>query len=272
MAGTSGGGGGASGDAPRRLRIAWLIAGALLFTAVQSVANVESTIEDMAALGRAETRAHVWTWQLSSAAVWFALLPVLWWLVAQIRPPRFSWPVTLLLHAAATIPVSLVHVVAMVAVRKLVYALGGESYDFGNWGVELLYEYRKDVPTYLIGAAYVAFAQWQLGPIPTAPDAPGVLLITDGSVTYRVPMAEIDWAGAAGNYVEIAWGQRILLHRSTLAALEDALGGDFVRIHRGRLVRRATIRQVETDRSGDFTVTLSGGTQLRGSRRYRGLL
>ena len=54
-----------------------------------------------------------------------------------------------------------------------------------------------------------------------------------------------------------------------LAAVEEALGPGFARIHRGQLVRRAAIRRIETDRSGDFTVTLEGGTALRGSRRYR---
>ncbi|HEY0462726.1 MAG TPA: Nramp family divalent metal transporter [Polyangiaceae bacterium] len=99
-----------------------------------------------------------------------------------------------------------------------------------------------------------------------------VLLIADGSVTHRVPVDAIDWASSAGNYVEIAWGQRVLLHRSTLAALAGRLGPGFARIHRTRIVRRAAVEKVETDRNGDFTVTLSGGAELRGSRRYRSAL
>ena len=65
--GTSGGQSGTSGSV-RRLRILWLALGAVVFIAVQSLANVESTIDDMARLGTAESRAHVWIWQLSSAA------------------------------------------------------------------------------------------------------------------------------------------------------------------------------------------------------------
>lgn len=268
-AGTSGGGGGASGDALRRRHLLWLIAGGIAFIAIQSVANVESTVEDMAKLGVAETRAHVWTWQLTSVAVWIALMPVIWWLTARLRPPRFGWPVAVLLHALATIPVSLAHVVAMVVLRKLIYAIGGESYSFDDWPMGLLYEYRKDVATYAMGLAFVGFGQWLMTrPLPES-DTATILEIPDGSVTHRVPIGEIDWAASAGNYVEIAWGQRTLLHRSTLAAVEGRLGSGFARIHRGRLVRRAAVRSVETDRSGDFTVTLAGGTELRGSRRYR---
>lgn len=270
-AGTSGGEGGTSGEGLRRRRLLWLALGLAAFLAVQSIANVESTIEDMAKLGVTESRAHVWTWQLTSVAVWLALLPVLGWLVARLRPPRFSWPVAVLLHALATVPVSLAHVLAMVGLRKLVYAAGGESYDFGTWPMTLLYEYRKDAASYLLAALFLAYAQWLLArPAPASPHEEDVLLVADGSITHRVPVAAIESAAAAGNYVEIVWSGRPLLHRSTLAALAERLGPGFVRIHRGRIVRRAAVRSVETDKSGDFTVTLESGAALRGSRRYRG--
>lgn len=271
-AGTNGGEAGTSGDALRRRRLLWLALGLIGFLAVQSIANVESTIEDMAKLGVTESRTHVWTWQLTSVIVWLALMPVLGWLVARLRPPRFTWPVAVLLHALATVPVSLVHVVAMVALRKLVYAAGGEGYGFGPWPMTLVYEYRKDVASYLLAAMFLGFAQWLLarpGPVVVAGD-PDVLLVADGSITHRVPAEAIESASAAGNYVEIVWGERTLLHRSTLAALAERLGPDFARIHRGRIVRRAAVRTVETDKSGDFTVTLESGAILRGSRRYRG--
>ncbi|MDF7775142.1 LytTR family DNA-binding domain-containing protein [Sphingomonas sp. AOB5] len=268
-AGTNGGRGGASDDALRRRHLLWLIAAGIAFIAIQSVANVESTIEDMAKLGVAETRVHVWTWQLTSVAVWLALIPMLWWLTARLRPPRCSWGMAVLFHALATVPVSLAHVLAMVALRKLIYAAGGESYAFDDWPMGLLYEYRKDVATYAMGLAFVGFGQWLLSrPLPEL-RVDAVLEVPDGSITHRVPVDEIDWAASAGNYVEIAWGPRTLLHRCTLAALQDQLGPGFARIHRGRLVRRAAVRAVETDRSGDFSVTLASGTQLRGSRRFR---
>lgn len=269
-AGTSGGEGGTSGEGLRRRRLFWLAAGLVGFLAIQSVANVESTLEDMAKLGVIESRAHVWTWQLTSVAVWLALMPLLGWLVARLRPPRFAWPVAILLHALATVPVSLAHVLAMIGLRMLVYAAGGEQYDSGPWPMTLLYEYRKDAASYLLAALFLAYAQWLLArPAPPAVPESDVLLVADGSVTHRVPPETIESASAAGNYVEIVWSGRTLLHRSTLAALAERLGPGFVRIHRGRIVRRAAVRSVETDKSGDFTVTLESGATLRGSRRYR---
>ena len=157
----------------------------------------------VAKLGVTESRAHVWTWQLTSVVVWLALIPLLGWLVARVRPPRFSWPVAILLHAFATVPVSLVHVVAMVGLRKLVYAAAGEGYDFGPWPVNLLYEYRKDVATYLLAAVFMAYAQWLLArPVPALPGDADVLLVADGSVKRMIVerrLFRVDGGFAAGS-------------------------------------------------------------------------
>lgn len=274
-AGTNGGDRGISGARLRRQRMGWLAAAFVLFVTVQAIANVESSVEDFARAGIGETRWHIWCWQLSSLFVWIVLMAPLWWLVARVRPPRVPLPLALLIHAAATIPVSLAHVLAMIAIRKLAYLAAGEAYVFGDWPMALLYEYREDVATYLMIVAFLAFAQWLLtrpAPAGAADESARVLLVAEGSVTHRVPVDAIEWAAAAGNYVELAWQGRTLLHRSTLAALADRLGPGFARIHRGRLVRRDAIRSVATDRSGDFTVTLASGSVVRGSRRYRGAI
>lgn len=267
--GTNGGRPGTSGA--RRRRGLWLVLGALTFSTVQALANIESTIADFAGVGRDTPRWQVWTWELTSVAIWYALLPAIWWVVKRARPPRLSVPVAVLAHAGATIPISAAHVLGMIALRKLAYAAMADSYDFGSLPGMLLYEYRKDAATYILIGAFVAFAQWLLSRPEPAGDA-DVLLVADGSVTHRVPVEAIDWAASAGNYVEIAWGQRVLLHRSTLAAMAQRLGPGFARIHRGRIVRKAAVEKVETDRNGDFTVTLRGGAELRGSRRYRSAL
>ena len=112
-------------------------------------------------------------------------------------------------------------VLLMVGVRKLIYAAGGETYIFGDWGTELLYEYRKDVSTYAMSVVFIAFAQWLLAPVAEPEGEAEPLLIADGSLTHRVPVDEIDWISSAANYVEIGWGERTLLHRSTLAAMAE---------------------------------------------------
>ena len=53
------------------------------------------------------------------------------------------------LHAPAAVAFSLLHVAAMVGLRKGVYALAGGHYHFGG-GVPLFYEFQKDVITYAV--------------------------------------------------------------------------------------------------------------------------
>jgi len=270
--GTNGGQCVTSGDMRRR-RLLFFAAG-LAFALVQVAVNGESAIADLARSGRHVPDSRVWIWEWTSLIGWIAMGFPIWWLVRRVRPPRFTWPVALALHAAATVAISVTHVLVMIGLRKLIYLAIGDSYDVGDWLGQFVYEYRKDAATYILIALYCAYGQWLFSPRAAASEPqpasePRYLQVTDGSVMHRVPIDAIDHAGAAGNYVEIAWEGRTLLHRSTLAALADELGPGFVRIHRGRLVRRAAIRSVETDRSGDFSVTLADGTHLRGSRRYR---
>jgi hypothetical protein len=46
-----------------------------------------------------------------------------------------------------TAPFSLLHVGGMVLLRKLIYHLLGESYDFGPWWPTWRYEFTKDFAT-----------------------------------------------------------------------------------------------------------------------------
>ncbi len=267
-AGTNGGWSGTSGAC--RNRVALLVLVFVAFTSLQVYVNTATSLADFASAGRPQTTLHVLIWELTSVVLWIALLPVIGWIVARARPPRLDWPWAVAVHAAATVPLSVIHVLGMITLRVGIYRAMGEEYGSGEIGERLLYEYRKDAATYVLLAAFLVFAFWWLSraePI-KAPD--DVILVPDGNVTHHVPVDAIDWAASAGNYVEIAWGSRILLHRSTLAALTETLGSRFVRIHRGRIVRRTAIERIETERSGDFAVFLADGTTLRGSRRFRG--
>jgi len=267
--GTSGGWRGMNG-AQRRLALS-LGAGFLAIVGVITVANAESMVSDFAAAGVPVTTAHVWLWELTSVTAWLSEVPVIWWMVARLRRIALPWWAIALIVMLATVPASLWHVGLMVALRIAVYTAQGQHYDFLR-GVAnpMLYEYRKDVGTFLQFSSIALVAQWLIARAATPPAAPPRLLaVNDGAVTHHVPVNEIERVSAAGNYVEIGWGPRTLLHRATLSAVESELGAAFARVHRSHLVRRAAIRRIETDRSGDFTVELASGTEVRGSRRYR---
>jgi two-component system LytT family response regulator len=81
---------------------------------------------------------------------------------------------------------------------------------------------------------------------------------------------EIDWAGAADNYVRIHSGRESHLIRETLQSLESRLNPEkFLRIHRSTLVNLDRIRELLPIFHGDYLVKLNDGTELTLSRSYR---
>ena len=95
--------------------------------------------------------------------------------------------------------------------------------------------------------------------------------VRDGAQVTYLPAAELLWAEAAGNYVELhAARGRTLLMRATLASLEARLeGAGFLRIHRSRIVNLTTIMSVQNQSSGDAILHLSNDEKIIASRSYR---
>lgn len=245
----------------------------VVFAAIQGAVNGVSRFSDLRGAGSDVPGWTIAVDETSSFFAWLVCMVVIWWLVALLRPPRFGWPAIAALHLLATVPLSLLHIGLMVMLREGAYALGGVNYDFAHGRLlgEIVYEYRKDAPSYFLLAAAFAGIQWTTRPAP-AEDRVPVLTIQDGTRRIRLPHAQIDRVEAAGNYVELHAGGAVHLHRATLAALESELGEGFVRIHRSRLLRRDAVREIRTLTSGDFIVKLEDGSETRGSRRYRSSL
>ncbi len=276
---TSGGPHGMSGWTAHRVVVVGVAVWVALLL-VQASVNALSQASENPDLGSW----RYWVWEGTSVVGWLCVAPLLWQLVRRLphlaRRPAMLPPSLI----AASVVLSLVHVAVMFGLRFAIYPLLGETYDPTRGLADtLLYEYRKDVSTLLqMGLAFYAIqwlaarTAWWNRPASDAPPEPRselVVEVQDGPSTHFVPLGEIDQVAAAGNYVEIAWRGRTLLHRTTLAALEQAWAPHgFVRIHRGTLVRAAAVVRVETLKSGDFVAELVSGAPLRGSRRYRAAL
>ena len=276
VSGTNGCDDGTSG-VRRKLALAMAAIFLLVLTLI-TIGNAESMLSDFAAAGVQETATHVWIWQITSVVAWLCVTVPIWWGVARIRPPRFGWPIVALLFLIGLPIASGLHIGLTILLRKFVYLFLGETYTFqGGIANPYVYEFRKDIATYLQFVALAAICQWLLARVGTAASAPAeeggrFVAVNDGTVTHQVPVDDIVQVVAAGNYVEIERDGRALLHRATLATMEAELGPRFVRIHRSRLVNRDAIRRIETNQSGDFEVVLSDGSVAKGSRRYRAML
>lgn len=210
-------------------------------------------------------------WEGTSGVFFLAISPLVSALVRHFWPTRRPWIKAFAVHATAAVLISLAHVLAIGAARWAIYRLVGGYYDplgpLGDWP----YEFRKDL---LVYAAMVGlYMVWRMlrKPDPPAEAAsPEVLEVRDGARRHFVPLNDVVWVEAAGNYVELHRGGAGILHRASLAEMQRRLEtAGFVRIHRSRLVRREAVAAVDSKPTGDFIVRLRDGRELAGSRRYR---
>jgi two-component system LytT family response regulator len=85
----------------------------------------------------------------------------------------------------------------------------------------------------------------------------------------QILVADILWIESAGNYVELHLAGRTVLHRITLNRLETLLSPeDFLRVHRGAIVRRSEIARLDTIGDGSYRLTLRCGAAVAVSERY----
>ncbi len=114
-------------------------------------------------------------------------------------------------------------------------------------------------------------AQPPAPPAPLTAPAPvsARLVARDGDRVEMIPMHEIDWIAADGDYVRVHTGERQLLLRFTMTGIEAALpAGEHVRIHRSTIVNVARIRTLKALPNSEYAVVLRSGVTLRASRSY----
>jgi two-component system, LytTR family, response regulator len=95
-------------------------------------------------------------------------------------------------------------------------------------------------------------------------------LIKGGGRVLVIPAEEVDWIGAAGDYVRLHAGSRTHLLRDRISVLAEQLDpAVFARIHRSTIVNVERIRELQPYGNGDYVVVLKDGTSLKLSRGYR---
>ena len=226
-----------------------------------------------------------WIWEFSSVVMLLALIPAQLAFERRFPIRLDTWRRALPWHLAATVPYSLAHVFGMVALRHLAYATLGDRYDFGNWPRELMYEYLKDVRTYVFLLSFVYLYRLILlrlqgearlltvpdtGPPLEAVERPERFLVRKLGAEFLVAARDIEWLEAAENYVNLHVRGRVYPLRSTMAAIQARLDPErFVRVHRSHIVNLDSLARIEPLESGDARVVLKDGTQVPCSRRYR---
>jgi len=257
----------------------------LVLTLINGVANSVTVLMDVRRVGLGFAAWEPATWELSSGVVMLALVPALVWFT---RRYPLHWD-TLRRHLPwyllGSLAFSLLHVLAMVALRKLVYASQGMVYEFGPWPRELFYEYLKDVRSFasmvvMIEGYRFILRRWQgEASVLDEPDEglakppvgrPERFLVRKLGREFLVTANDIEWLQASGNYVNLHMAGRDYPLRSTLGGLEARLDpARFVRVHRSYMLNLDQLASIEPTDSGDARLHLKDGTMLPCSRRYR---
>lgn len=85
-----------------------------------------------------------------------------------------------------------------------------------------------------------------------------------------VPVDEVNWIGACGNYVVLHTSSANHIVRETMKSIELRLDPrKFLRIHRSTMVNISVIKELQVHFGDEHLVILKNGTELALSRRYR---
>jgi two-component system, LytTR family, response regulator len=96
------------------------------------------------------------------------------------------------------------------------------------------------------------------------------LAIKDGSSITFVPVRDIDWIDAAGDYMCVHANKETHIMRTTMKELEAKLDPSiFQRVHRSTIVNLERVEKVSSHINGEFHLTLSCGSSLKMSRSYK---
>lgn len=217
-----------------------------------------------------------YVWELTSWAGWAVTFALLLPWDARVAARNPIWPVRLAIYLVTSVVCSALHIVLMVGLRYPVHALIGDAYTFGFDAANLLYEYRKDLLTFVLASGIAAL--WRKGligkTVPIAQPAtngtePAFLVPgKEGDVLVRA--GEIDWIEAQGNYVALhVRGQERLL-RQPLKEIEARLADmAFIRTHRSALVNMRRVKGITRTELGESRVEFDNrdSAPLSASRR-----
>ncbi|WMJ69060.1 LytTR family DNA-binding domain-containing protein [Stenotrophomonas sp. 24(2023)] len=264
----------------------------LVWAAILSVSAVSNALVEVMDAGRHGEALAVWeplVWEFSSLAPVLLTLPLLWWGCRRWPLHADTWKRRLPLYLLASVGWSLLHVAAMMLLRKGTYAvLGGHYEDAAGWLQRLGYEYLKDVRTFALFVALEHLAGWfgrrrqgeasllaapDVGPPVEPVERPHHFLVRKLGKEFLVATGDVEYAQAAGNYVNLRVRGHDYPLRITMAVLEGRLDpAVFLRPHRSWLVNRGHLRSIEPLDGGEALLHMGDGAKVPCSRRQLPLL
>ena len=218
--------------------------------------------------GKAELAASLY-WTIADWGVWLLLAP----LAVRDVLRAYAAGHTRRQALRTVVPRLLAYVAAALTVRAL--------FSLADGGDETAFLLYKRLPLFLACAgAASACGFWQVRPrlivmAPASPAAPlaapcAALVVQSSRGEHRVPLAEVGYIEACGNYLEVRAGAASYLMRQTMKALEEQLAGSqLIRCHRSYFINLALVDRFEFRPSGNHVVHLQDGAAIPVSKAYR---
>lgn len=99
---------------------------------------------------------------------------------------------------------------------------------------------------------------------------PEKITVKDGNDIQFIPVTDIAWVDAAGDYMCIHADGKTHIMRITMKQLEAMLNPlVFLRVHRSTIVNNRYVTGAQTLTNGEYLLNLKGGAQLKVSRSYK---
>lgn len=251
----------------------------ILFAITNATTKILENIRD----GEAVDWLGAWASELSSISAIFILWPLILLFLRRLnlRLANFRWRI--LWHIPGFLIFSLLHIGLFVLLRKFLWALVGETYDFGALGLNLLYDMRKDLLAYmgivfaLYGYRFVITrlqgeAKFLADSAETEneqekPVARTQFLVKMLNTEFLVKVEEIVWIGSASNYVLMHCTDRSYPMRQTLTRLCEQLDpAKFMRVHRTAIVNLEHVSSLQE--RGELQLRLISGDTVAVSKTY----
>lgn len=243
------------------------------FLNIEAAVRSTSLIMEYANRGAPLEAWKPFVWEYTSTYVVFILIPFV--LMFDERYPIASknWLSRLLIHLPLSMVFSIAHITGMVGIRKLIFSAADDLYSMTELNYTIIYEYRKDVMAYIsiliVIYAYREILRLRHGEAQIEKSEDERIMVSKSGKFNFISPKSVDWVEAAGNYVELHVGVETYMLRATMKEIGKRLGDDgFARVHRSTIVRRDFIESIKPAMSGDKTLYLNDGTEVRLSRRY----
>jgi|688.fasta_scaffold26172_3 two-component system LytT family response regulator len=97
-----------------------------------------------------------------------------------------------------------------------------------------------------------------------------VFVIRDKGREHKVPVDDLLFLRAEGNYLHLQLKDKHLLHRMTMNAVETELDPErFLRIHRSYIVNKAHVRSSRYSGNNEFIFTMANNERIISGRSYK---